>query len=165
MTGLRPIGVPVLCVVLLAACRQPTGGTATRELTVLKDTYAKCETVEREGTQCSPGLIELIARPEWYDGANVVVAGVLYHDIESLMLFTTEDARRMGLLRSGVHVRMRPGIPRIDVDGLNGKWVYVRGKYVGTRRGALRYGGEIVDVTDVNVMAPVLDQSLQTRVP
>jgi hypothetical protein len=118
--------------------------------------------LEDRTTICDPSLEELIIRPEWYDGATVVVTGVLDPQRE-FALFASEDAYRMYVPRSAVRLSLTPELAVRDFQAFSGEWVFVRGKYVarGGDSGG-RYGGVIVRV---ELVAPYKSSRVGSAAP
>lgn len=148
----RSIG-PVLFMVcfLVSGCGQGDNSALPTPPKGAPPGYSKCQAVEPDGDRlCDPSVIEIIVRPEWYDGAEVVVAGVLGTSSESLALFaSTEDYQQL-LTRKALNVNGRQGV-NLNTEGLNGRWVWVRGKFLPRQRSGngLGWGGTLADVVSI----------------
>jgi hypothetical protein len=68
---------------------------------------ARCEMVERENGPCilwGPSLIELIARPELYDGKRVRVIGFVNFEFEGNGLYVSREDWRQAIARNGLWI-------------------------------------------------------------
>jgi hypothetical protein len=150
MNPIHASSVLLTCAVV-TCCGQLDSTATTAAPPKAPISYAKCEEGGREGTRvCDPSLTELVVRPELYDGAVVVVVGVLDLDRESFALFASKKAYQQFLTREAVRLSLRPGAD-LRLQNLRAEWVCVRGKYLAREQsGSVRYGGVITDVTDVS---------------
>lgn len=156
---LRAVSVSLL---LAGGCQSTDAPTAPPPPTRPTNHHAKCQTLEDRTTICDPSLDELIIRPEWYDGATVVVTGVLDPQRE-FALFSSEDTYRMYVSRSAVLLSLTPELAVRDFQAFSGEWVFVRGKYVAHRAGSSdRYGGVIVRV---ELVAPYKSSRVGSAAP
>jgi hypothetical protein len=120
--------------------------------------YSKCRTIEPgERKICDPSVLELITRPEWYEGASVVVAGVLGADHESFALFASPEDDQLFLTRKALALIPRQGM-QLQYEGLNRRWVWVHGRFLPRQQeGPLRWGGTIADVTEITYLGSPRD--------
>src|SRR5688572_9432758 len=73
---------------------------------------ARCEVVELEGGPCvlwGPSIIELIARPEVYDGKRVQVIGFVNFEFEGNGLYVSKEDWEQSIYRNGVWIDSPPG--------------------------------------------------------
>lgn len=118
--------------------------------------YSKCQAVEPDGDElCDPSVIELIVRPEWYEGREVVVAGVLDTSSESFALFASTEDQEQQLTRKALDLIARQGAD-LRTAGLSGRWVWVRGRFLPRQRsgGHASWGGTLVEVTSIWYSGP-----------
>jgi hypothetical protein len=145
----RILPFAVLCTLSPAACRQPERPVAGAQVPRPDGGYLNCE--PKDGTQvCDPSLYELIARPDWYDGKIVSVAGVLDPGREAFLLFAAEDAYRMYVPRSAVLLALGRDLYGKDYSSVAGGWAIVTGKYSAHGRGSAgRFGGVITEIQNI----------------
>ena len=153
--------VALLLVVSIPGCRR-TEPTGRQQAPRPPDPYSKCQVAEEDRVVCSPSLVELVVRPEWYDGKTVAVAGVLQHSTEGVNLFTSEEAYRYRLTASSVELRLSEGAcSGADCGALSGQWVNLRGRYLPPDRGTtVPTAGTIVEVTDIILRPPGLPKAI-----
>jgi hypothetical protein len=97
--------------IVLACSREHSGSTQNGQLAGQSQLTnlgnARCEMVEREGGPCvlwGPSMIELIARPELYDGKRVRVIGFVNFEFEGNGLYVSADDWRQNIYRNGVWI-------------------------------------------------------------
>jgi len=153
--------VALILVVSMPGCRR-TEPTEREQAPRPPDLYSKCQVAEDNRVVCSPSLVELVVRPEWYDGKTVAVAGVLQHSAEGVNLFTSDEAYRYRLTESSVRLRLAAGAcPHADCRTLSGQWVILHGRYLPPERGAtMPTGGTIVEVADIILRPPGLPKAI-----
>jgi hypothetical protein len=105
----------------------------------------RCEEVAQEGGPCilwGPSLIELIARPELYDGKRVRVIGFVNFEFEGNALYVSQEDWRQMITRNGVWVDPELALPTgIERDTTspyyrpNRRYVLLEGKFHGGRGG------------------------------
>ncbi len=114
--SVRSLSLSPLFVLATLACAGP--GAAPRAdsarvaspadaVVAASDVQARCEMVEREGGPCillGPSLIELIARPELYDGKRVRVIGFVNFEFEGNAIYLSREDWEQGINRNGVWV-------------------------------------------------------------
>jgi hypothetical protein len=147
--------IRVLCFittsVCLSSCSSGDNAALPQPPKAAPPGYSKCQSVEPDGDRlCDPSVIELIVRPEWYDGAEVVVAGVLHASSESFALFASTEDHQQYLTRKGLALIRRQGAD-FKTEGLNGRWVWARGKFLPRQRSGngLGWGGTLADVRSI----------------
>ena len=114
--------------------------------------FAKCATQGQDGpcTDYNPSLMELVSRPEWYDGHRVLIIGVLRYGFESAGLHASSEAYQQRLTRSAVSLAGTKSCP--DCPKWQGRWVTVVGTYRASDRGHMGlFGGTIDEVTAVRL--------------
>ena len=120
----------------------------------------RCETVEREGGPCilyGPSLIELIARPELYDGKRVRVIGFVNFEFEGNALYVSREDWLQNIYRNGVWVEPRLALPTgIERDTTapeyrpNRRYALLEGTFHGRPNGHLgMWSGSIDSVTRI----------------
>jgi len=98
-----------------------------------------------------PSLVELITRPEIYDGRRVRVVGWLNFEIEDSALYLSQTDSENGLTRSAVWIDPPPNFA--SARGPTGpqpnrRYVIVEGTFNARRRGHMdRYSGALEAVT------------------
>ena len=153
--------VALLLVASMPGCRQ-TEPTERLQAPRPPAPHSKCQVAEDNRVVCSPSLVELVVRPEWYDGMTVAVAGVLQHGTEGVALFTSEEAYRYRLTASSVSLRLSKGAcPSADCGSLSGQWVNLRGRYLPPGwRATVPTAGTIVEVGDIVLRHPGLPKAI-----
>lgn len=137
----------IMAPLLLSSCNSGDDAARPQPGKVAQTGNSKCQAVEPDGdTLCDPSVIELIVRPEWYEGREVVVAGVLYADSESFALFASTEDHQQYLTRKGLNLISRQGTD-LKTAGLSGRWVWVRGKFLARQRSAGRLAWEVLSST------------------
>jgi hypothetical protein len=94
------------------ACSHGDNADIKRGSPVLSANIARCEMVEREGGPCvlwGPSLIELIARPELYDGKRVRVIGFVNFEFEGNGLYISREDWEQDIFRNGVWIEPPSG--------------------------------------------------------
>ena len=113
-----------------------------------RPSYSKCGSTDSKGG-CGlyvPSLGELIARPEWYDGRVVMVAGVMSFEPEEAALFPSTEAYDRENYRAAVWLHV--GKPCEECAGLHGSWVEVIGTFDAAERGHMgMFAGGIGKIT------------------
>jgi hypothetical protein len=139
----------ILCTLWPTACRQSERPAAVTQPPGSGGAYANCN--QRDGTLvCDPSLYELLARPDWYDGRTVSVAGVLDPGREAFLLFAAEDAYRIYVPRSAVLLALGRDLYAKDYSSVAGGWAIVTGKYSAHGRGSAgQFGGVITDIQNI----------------
>ncbi len=144
--------IGVLLVVLATPLRvargQQTSGDAPPSDTLLLS--IRCQGVDGN-ERCNlwgPSLVELIARPELYDGRRIRVIGFINLEFESNHLYLSREDWEHGLFVNGVLVRPPPGL---DSDSgparkrPNRQYVIVEGTFNAHMRGHLGVGSGGID--------------------
>lgn len=121
--------------------------------------YAKCVS-DAERPHCTgyrPSLLELVIRPEWYDGGQVEVAGVLAQGLEESALYaSTEDYTQM---HGSSAVWLRIAKCPAGCQPLVGEWVTVTGRFRPTERGHMGMFAGTIDE------AVVVKRAVARRLP
>lgn len=114
------------------------------------DVYAKCFPSASDCTTYRPSLIELVVRPEWYDGVRVSVEGILgLGDGESALYRSVEDYEVQNAANA-LWVPISGAQCRGSCAPFGGRWVAVTGRYRASQRGPSgAYGGGVVEVEGV----------------
>jgi hypothetical protein len=140
---------------------QSCGGGEEAMLKEPVSAHAKCLVRNNDGSCATyrPSLVELIVRPEWYDGRKVSVMGVLSFRTEDQALYvSTEDLQHMN---TGASVWVDVENPCSDCRDLDGRWVVVVGVFRAdvdasdTRGGVLRGSIGRHDITHEGPPRPV----------
>jgi hypothetical protein len=137
--------------VLAAALTLGSGAAHAQSPALLLET--RCETFDptRRCVLWGPSLLELITRPEIYDGRRVRVIGWVNLAPEDTALYLSQADWENGLTRSAVWVNPPPNF-KIDLGPTgtqpNRRYVIVEGTFMARRRGHLdRYSGALEAVT------------------
>jgi hypothetical protein len=152
-TSARVFLLAAVCVLSLTGCRQQERQVdGSHSLRPDRD-YPNCRSIDGSPV-CDPSLYELIARPDWYDGKTVYVAGVLDPDREAFLLFAGEDAYRMYVQRSAVLLTLGRDSTGQDYSRVAGRWALVLGKYSASGRGSAgHFSGVITGIRSITPYA------------
>jgi hypothetical protein len=119
------------------------------------DRMRKCVT-DNGREVCDPSLVELLVRPELYDGALVSVIGLLTTDFEHTALFPSREAMDWLRLRSAAWVQMDAEV-RKRFAHLNERYVVVQARF---RMGPAGHFGEASGLLyDVESIHPITSYS------
>ena len=136
----------------------------------------RCEEAEREGGPCTlwgPSLIELIARPELYDGKRVRVIGFVNFEFEGNALYVSQEDWLQGITPNGVWLDPQLALPAgIERDTTspyyrpNRRYALLEGKFHGGPGGHLSmWSGSIDSITRIQAWgrAPESVSARQSR--
>lgn len=106
--------VVILAALLLGCSRREaaTSGDSTHLGQLAGQSAARCDRVYHENGPCvlwGPSLIELIARPELYDGKRVRVIGFVNFEFEGNGFYLAREDWRQSILRNGLWIEPPPG--------------------------------------------------------
>jgi len=114
----------------------------------------RCDAFDQARQQCvlwGPSLLELITRPEVYDGRRVRVVGFVNFEFEGNALYLSKTDWENGLTRSAVWIAPPPGFEsnwgpaRVQP---NRRYVIVEATFRASRRGHLGlFSGALEEVT------------------
>jgi hypothetical protein len=91
-------------------------------------------------------IMQLIARPELYDGKQVRVMGYIHWAFEGNGLYLHEDDWKHHLYRNGVWVELKDGLP--DRPKCQDQYVLIEGTFRASDHGHLgMWSGAIMDIT------------------
>ena len=106
MASRKPHGIATISIaVLLAGCG--AAGSEQRAAQALRDTLLLQLRCEEGGPRCTlwgPSLLELIARPELYDGKRVRVIGFVNFEFEVNGLYISKEDWQRSISRNGLWI-------------------------------------------------------------
>ena len=163
ITGCAPL--------LLASCGQASvdqpAAHATQPDTLLLIT--RCETIN-QSQQCTlwgPSLVELIARPELYDGRPVRIVGFVNFEFEGNGIYLSSEDWERGSVRNGLWINPPPGFEADSGPAPkqpNRRYVIVEGTFNAHNRGHMgQWSGAIEKVTRLEPWGDW--RSSRTRLP
>ena len=135
--------IALLATVVACSPASSPGDAAAKLLRAEVDRRAddRCDMVEREGGPCilwSPSLVELIARPELFDGRRVRVIGFANFEFEGNGLYLSREDWRQNIFRNGIWIDPPKGYERGSAPSpnrLNREYVIVEATFHGGRGG------------------------------
>jgi hypothetical protein len=141
---------------------QRNPGTQTAPDTLLLAT--RCQVID--GSQrCvlwGPSLVELIARPELYDGRRVRVIGFINFEFEGDALFLSSEDWKHGVVTNSLWVEPPPGFESDSGPARkqhNRRYVIIEGTFNARKRGHLGLGsGAIEHVTRLDSLPTALER-------
>ena len=153
---MRPILTPMLLLCNLTDCAQAPRPASELILQI------RCEEVD-SSNKCDlwgPSLVDLIARPEAFDGKRVRVMGFVNFEFEGNGLYLSREDWQQGIDRNGVWID-----PPLGFDSDSGpvravpnqRYVIVEGTFRATHRGHMgMWSGAIEQVTRLNPWPPTV---------
>ena len=141
---------------LILACRKNVGDDSDSSASNAPPTVdTRCVLVEGQGSRrCilwHPSLIELVARPEAYDGKRVRVIGFVNFEFEGNGLYVSREDWEQSILRNGVWIDPPPGFESDSAPSSrqpNQRYVIVEGTFHAGRGGHLgMWSGSLGSVT------------------
>ena len=102
------LGTTRILVLAIVGCSPSASATAdTQAIAVDSSVAARCEAIASEKGPCTlwgPSIIELIARPELYDGKRVRVIGFVNFEFEGNGLYLSRDDWQNAVYRNGLWI-------------------------------------------------------------
>jgi len=143
----RLVGSFVLLAVVTFA--RPSVGQASRDSLVLH-----CEQVDVRGSCLlySASIIQLLARPEIFDGKRVRVIGFIHFEFEGNGFYLNKDDYDHALYSNGLWVEIKAGAN--TSAKCQDSYVLVEGVFQAAHHGHMGlWGGAIVDITRCQIWA------------
>ena len=144
-----------------AASGQRSPGTTTAPDTLLLAT--RCQVIDGS-EHCilwGPSLVELIARPELYDGRRVRVIGFVNFEFEGDAIFLSSEDWKHSVVTNSLWVEAPPGFQSDSGPARkqpNRRYVIIEGTFNARKRGHLGLGsGAIEHVTRIDSLPTVLE--------
>jgi hypothetical protein len=137
-----------------------------------QDTNANKNQEMTGGKEVRVSLIDLIARPDDYDGKTVAVLGYLHNRFEDFALYFSKDDADYLIREKAIWVNSpsnvqlfdeeSPNIRPKDISFCDCKYVVVRGRF--NKHRVLRYGtfaGSIGEVSSISVLVRYFDGGME----
>ena len=150
----RLAGVAALACLTVAGCSAPSHDSADPAVASTSRVTLRCVASDSAGKGCSlwgPSLIELIARPELYDGKRVRVIGFANFEFEGNGLYVSESDWRHGIYRNGVWIDPPAGTGQDSASApgpVNQRYVIVEATFHQQQSGHMgMWSGSLSDVS------------------